>query len=84
MGFGVIDMKRFIKTADGWYIDRDKIDSFTVAKYFDTDGKGAGYAVRAYIAGQSWRLKECETEAEAQAWLDKFVSEINGDSPCTD
>ena len=79
-------MGRFIKTADGWYIDRDKIDSFTVAKYFDTDGKGAGYTVRAYIAGQSWRLKEfaigadeTEAEAQAEAWLDKLVSKINGD-----
>ncbi|MBR0103594.1 MAG: hypothetical protein IJQ01_08885 [Selenomonadaceae bacterium] len=72
-------MKRFIKTADGWYIDQSKIDAFTVAKYFDTDGKGAGYAVRAYRDGQRLRLKECETEAEAQAWLDKLVSEINGD-----
>lgn len=76
-------MKRFIKTADGWYIDQSKIDSFAVAKYFDTDGEGAGYAACAYSYGQRWRLKECETEVEAQAWLDKLVSEINGDSPCT-
>lgn len=72
-------MKKFIKTADGWYIDQSKIDSFTVAKYSAGKGKGEGYAVCAYNYEQRWRLKECETEAEAQAWLDKFVSEINGD-----
>ena len=78
-----VEMK-YIKTTDGWYIDREKIDSFTVSKYFGTDGKGAGYAAYAYNYGQRWRLKEFvikadETEAkiQAEAWLDKFVSELN-------
>lgn len=71
-------MKRFIKTADGWYIDQSKIDSFKVAKYSAGKGKGEGYAVCAYNDEQRWRLKECETEAEAQAWLDKLVTKING------
>lgn len=74
-------MKRFIKTADGWYIDqsRHKIDSFTVAKYSTGKGKGECYAVCAYNYENRWLLKEFETEAEAQAWLDKLVSELNGD-----
>lgn len=79
-------MKRFIKTADGSYINSDKIDSFTVSKYFGTDGKGAGYAAYAYNYRQRWRLKEfvikadeTEAKAQAEAWLDKFVSKINGD-----
>lgn len=81
---------KFIKTADGWYIDQNKIDSFTVAKYFGTDGKGEGFAACAYIYGQRWRLKEFaldpssatqfDPKAEAEAWLDKFIAKLNEDN----
>lgn len=78
---------KYIKTADGWYIAKDKIDSFAVAEYFDKHGKSAGFAACAYIYGQRWRLKEFandpkstthfDPEAEAYGWLDKFVAELN-------
>ena len=82
-------MKRFIKTADGSYINSDKIDSFTVIKHFAPGKKFAHYAVMANRESQYWSLKEfvCypddetqfDPKVEAQAWLDKLVSEINGD-----
>lgn len=80
---------KFIKTADGWYINKNKIDSFTVAKYFDSKGKGEGFAACAYIDGQRWRLEEfvCDPksttqfdpEEAAQAYLDDFIRELEKD-----
>ena len=79
---------KFIKTAYGRYIDRDKIDSFAVCEHFKyPDGDNAGFAVCAFIHGDRWSLKEfaCDpnpttksgTKEAAQVWLDDFVAKLN-------
>ena len=80
---------KFIKTTDDCYINSDKIDSFTVIKQFVPGKKFAHYSVIAHRESQYWSLKEfvCypddetqfDPKVEAQAWLDKLVSKINGE-----
>lgn len=86
---------KFIKTADGWYIDQSQIDSLCIGESCENMSDNAGApiikaTVFAYSRGLRWRLKEfscCpedktkfDSQAEAQAWLDKFVAELNGEN----
>ena len=59
-----------IKTADGWYIDRSQID------YWYVDQSQIDYS---YI-DQSQIDSFCIGESEAQAWLEKFVADLNGEN----
>ena len=67
-----------IKTADGWYINQNKIDSFNIMQ---PDEKRAD--VCAWIDETRWVLKrfscdpksttQFDPKAEAQAWLDNLI-----------
>ncbi|MBO4779468.1 MAG: hypothetical protein J5497_02405 [Selenomonadaceae bacterium] len=73
---------KFIKTADGWYINRDKTEGFTVR-----ETKSKGFNVCAYIDESCWTLKtflcdpksttQFDPKAEAQAWLDNLIAGLD-------
>ena len=65
---------KFIKTADGEYINTTKIHEFHIGSAVD------GYPVYAKMRFHDFRdcvLNKFSTEAEAQAWLDKFITKLN-------
>ena len=72
---------KFVKTCDGFFIDVHKIESLRVNVY------PADFSVVAWIGQSGYRLKvfdcnplkEIELKAEAQAWLDNFVAELNAE-----
>lgn len=78
---------KFIKNSLGGYFNLSQVEVF----YIESTRFGNLYAsVKArLINGDIYTLKDYELDpksatqfdlkAEAQAWLDKFVSEINGD-----
>jgi len=82
---------KFIKTEDGRYINADLVREFFVIPDDDNDG---GYIACAQMEDSTFvseKLKKfsCDPKsttqfdprAEAHAWLDELVAELNGDIP---
>ena len=67
---------KFIKTAEGWYIDQNKIDALSVAKV----NIPKGFAVVAFIETERWNIKYFLKKEEAEAWLDDFAAKLNTES----
>lgn len=73
---------KFIKTIEGWYINRDKIEGFIVREI-----KSKGFYVCAYIDESYWTLKtflcdpqsttQFDPKAEAYEWLDNLIAELD-------
>jgi|GEM_PF-6395410 len=81
---------KFIKTEDGWYVDKNKIEWLCLGESYDNLTSAATLKIRvfAYITGIRFPLKEfvcnnsnsatqSDPRAEAQAWLEKFVADLN-------
>ena len=66
---------KFIKTVDGDYVNKDCICSFTVETK-------PGYSTTEFVFARLNNnthavLREFQIPGNAQAWLDKFVAELN-------
>lgn len=67
---------KFIKDADGIFVDVEKATAFAVVPY-SFNGKLLWADASLFIGELKYKLGRFDNEAEAQAWLDDFVAKLN-------
>ena len=71
---------KFIKDADGFYVDVEKATAFAVVPYRSVNGNLLWADASLFIGELKYKLGRFDDEAEAQAWLDDFVAKLNAEA----
>ena len=68
---------KIIKDADGVYVNLEKATAFYVMRQATLTRKTCGFDACLFIGELKFTLRRFDNEAEAKAYLDEFVTELN-------